>query len=525
MDEGSSNKRLIRRSVRGRGVRGPKKLIHSVVALAVILVAAPSGATTVGPKDGDVPRVVSLQRVSGKSPLPKDCGDPGGAAIIDSEVEVHLAVNPSEADHLLASWQQDRYSEGNAARSNVVAVSRDGGDTWTAPSAVPGISTCSSDDSPYDRATDPWGAIGPDGTAYLSTLAVNNNVHWDEDDAVYVSASPDGGESWIEPPAILQEGEDFLEKPELAADPVHAGRAYSVWFVEEQDAVTGERLDDHMRFAMTDDHGAMWTDPVTIPPDDPVDWEQPRDIIPIPRDDGGTSLVVVYQTEQMTLRGPPGVGPTTIWSVRSEDLGEHWTEPSEIATFVKTTSRGDPEEIVGIDVGVPSAARAPDGTLYVSWSEDIPVGSAPGGSDIRVARSDDGGDTWTTTTVASFDNSAFLPTVAAAKDGTVGVFWYDLRNDVLGDDELTTDVWFASSVDRAESWQEMHLAGPFDLRQGPRDGGGFRHFLGDYAAMVGLPNGFGVLFPMAPPKAIEGPSDVFFAKIQLLPPQSKAPAP
>lgn len=82
--------------------------------------------------------------------------------------------------------------------------------------------------------------------------------------------------------------------------------------------------------------------------------------------------------------------------------------------------------------------------MYVAWSEDTPVGSAPGGSDIRVARSDDSSETWTTSTVASFDNSAFLPTVAVAKDGTVGAFWYDLRNDVLGDDELTTDVWFAS---------------------------------------------------------------------------------
>lgn len=39
--------------------------------------------------------------------------------------------------------------------------------------------------------------------------------------------------------------------------------------------------------------------------------------------------------------------------------------------------------------------------------------------------------------------------------------------------------------------------------------------LGDYAGLVGFPTGFGAFFPMAPPVAERGPSDAFFARIEL----------
>ena len=62
---------------------------------------------------------------------------------------------------------------------------------------------------------------------------------------------------------------------------------------------------------------------------------------------------------------------------------------------------------------------------------------------------------------------AFEPAIAVDRHGTVGVIWYDLRNDRPGDAALTADVWFAHSDDRGASWRQTHVAGPTDLRTAP----------------------------------------------------------
>jgi hypothetical protein len=52
---------------------------------------------------------------------------------------------------------------------------------------------------------------------------------------------------------------------------------------------------------------------------------------------------------------------------------------------------------------------------------------------------------------------AFEPAVAVDSPGTVGLTWYDLRNDRPGDSALTTDVWFAHSDDGGASWRQTHV--------------------------------------------------------------------
>jgi hypothetical protein len=54
-----------------------------------------------------------------------------------------------------------------------------------------------------------------------------------------------------------------------------------------------------------------------------------------------------------------------------------------------------------------------------------------------------------------------------ARDGTVGVRFYDLRRDRLGDAPLTTDSWFRHSHDRGRHWREARL-GRSPSRGSPR---------------------------------------------------------
>jgi hypothetical protein len=107
---------------------------------------------------------------------------------------------------------------------------------------------------------------------------------------------------------------------------------------------------------------------------------------------------------------------------------------------------------------------------------------------------------------------AFQPAIAVDARGTVGVIWYDNRNDRPGDAARTTDVWFAHSADGGSSWSQTHVAGPFDFRTALRPSGDLR--LGEYQGLSGLRGrGFAAVFTQAAPQAKDGPTDIFFARI------------
>jgi hypothetical protein len=105
---------------------------------------------------------------------------------------------------------------------------------------------------------------------------------------------------------------------------------------------------------------------------------------------------------------------------------------------------------------------------------------------------------------------AFEPAIAVDQHGTVGVIWYDLRNDRPGDAALTADVWFAHSHDRGATWHQTHVAGPTDLRTAAAAA---QNRFGEYQGLAGLPTGFAAIFGLAAPQAKDGPTDIFFARI------------
>jgi hypothetical protein len=154
----------------------------------------------------------------------------------------------------------------------------------------------------------------------------------------------------------------------------------------------------------------------------------------------------------------------------------------------------------------PSAAVAPDGTAYVAFENNSSVTS--GG--IGVAMSRDGGLTWSSSTLR-VSAYAFEPAIAVNKHGTVGLMWYDLRNDRPGDAALTADVWFAHSHNRGRSWRQTHVAGPTDLRTAPLPA---HNYVGEYQGLAGLRRGFAADFTLAAPQAQNGPTDIFFARIR-----------
>ena len=98
-------------------------LVSAVAALALAVGAVPAHAApfALGP----------TSIASGPSPFAPGCGGPGEAFATsvlyqNAEVETHVAVNPTNANNVVAFWQQDRWSDGGA-HGNLAGYSFDGG--------------------------------------------------------------------------------------------------------------------------------------------------------------------------------------------------------------------------------------------------------------------------------------------------------------------------------------------------------------------------------------------------------------
>ena len=155
----------------------------------------------------------------------------------------------------------------------------------------------------------------------------------------------------------------------------------------------------------------------------------------------------------------------------------------------------------------PSAAAGPDGSVYIAFEDS----TSPSSGAIGILRSRDGGRTWTTGILPGVSAFAFEPAIAVDSHGTVGVTWYDMRNDRPGDDALTADVWFAHSGDHGATWRQAHIAGPTDLRPADLP---VSNYVGEYQGLAALRSrGFAAIFTLAAPQAHNGPTDIFFARI------------
>jgi hypothetical protein len=199
--------------------------------------------------------------------------------------------------------------------------------------------------------------------------------------------------------------------------------------------------------------------------------------------------------------------------VHSADGGVTWSAPVTAAEveFTVVVDPTNKDQVRGTGQGV-LAAAGPDGAAYLAWAEE----HRDDGSFLAVVRSDDAGRTWSPPgrVVSGSSGQPFIPQVAVAADGTVGVSWYQVGGEE--GHELDTEVWLAWSRDHGDSWQSDRVAGPFNLRTAPLSADG--DFVGDYAGLVPIPDGFAALYAMAKPPSRSGATDIFFSRVELGPP-------
>jgi hypothetical protein len=412
-----------------------------------------------------------------------DLSDPdafAGCGSNGAEKECSIAANPTNPRNLAVSWI------GGGFKGMGAAVSLDGGKRWQQV-LIPALSICNGGTQDFDGNADPGLSFSPDGALYHLCLAGNSSSGRN---AVLVSKSVDGGLHWASP-IILWDTTDKRFYPDythLTADPFDARYVYANW----DNCDSGNRGPGLL--ARTTDGGRTWEPArVIYDPGTANNGTLGHTINVLP----GGALVDVFTEFKFS---DDGIHKGALLSViRSPDKGVSWSAPIRAAA-IPVFSVIDPEtgvSIVNSSSCCPNPASATDpqnGNLYVVW-EDTRFSNGRYSS-IALSMSADGGLTWsapiqvnqTPSSIAAANRQAFIPAVAVAADGTIGVTYYDFRfNDA--NPGLLTDYWLvhchpsaATPPTDPASWgNEVRLTdASFDLEKAAQNG----TFVGDYEGLT-----------------------------------------
>jgi hypothetical protein len=498
------------------------KHVRVIAPFTVVLIVLTVAATT----RGVLVQAASLVTVSGPSAYASclNAGEPG-TNFVNAEVEPYVAANPHLAGNIVGVWQQDRWNNGGA-HGLVAGFSFDGGATWgetTLPFSVcaPNAILDPFTGAPYDRASDPWVSIGPDGTAYaVGLLATNNTISGNNDTGVATVTSSDGGKTWGNQSLIKSDKGTspvfefthfFNDKESITADPIHAGTAYVVWdrlkapSHSPDAALRAHAFRGPSWFSKTTDGGKTWTGTRAI--FDPGQNSQTigNVVVVDPRTGVLYDFFELFQTTGSPKFLPRGL---SVSFISSSDGGSTWSEPTVVSAQQTPNDFATDGTLLRTGAGLPSVAiDASTGQLYVVWEDARFTGGAVD-QDV-LSTSTDGGVTWSAPTVVSKTPSstpAFTTTVAVNSAGTVAVTYYDMRNPDGITTGLPTDYWLVTSTNHGASFDnEVRITSTsFDMSQAPNAGG---LFLGDYEALTNIGTTFEPFFVKTVDQS--NPTDVF----------------
>ena len=435
-----------------------------------------------------------LQQVSGTSPFAGSTADAGqpGTVYINSEVEPSLAVDPTNSKHMVAAWQQDRWSN-TGCRGIVTAVTFNGGNSWSTPAAVPGLTLVSG--GTYQRSSDPWLSFATNGDLYLSSNPFDIT---DGNEIMEVSKSTDGGRTWGPPTALITDTSLGVidDKESVTADPTNSNFVYAAWerltfpngVGSNRSPLVSQGGGGPTWFARSTNAGQSW-EPARIIYD-PGNEAQTigNQVLVLPNGTLVDIFDVIYYHRQNG-----GVYTYNVAAIRSTDPGQTWSAPTIVSPLYDLPTT-DPNTGAPVRTGdtLPEAAvDRNSGAIYLVWQD----GRFSGGThaDVALSMSADGGLTWSTpikvnqtpTNIAAANQQAFDPSVAVGANGTVAVSYYDFRNNGSGPGALTDD-WIAfatANPTNAASWgNELRLTNKsFNIELAPTsNSSGTGYFVGDY---------------------------------------------
>jgi hypothetical protein len=454
----------------------------------------------------------------------------------DSEVEP-LVADHANTSNVVAVFQQDRWSTGGS-HGLLTDVSQNGGVSFSAlsvgtpgaPGSVPAFSRCTGGASvgeDFERASDPWVTFAPNGDAYQIAIAFDvSQGGFGGRNSVQVSKSPaaSNGDTWQVPIRIRFDTSTTVlnDKESITADPTTSNNVYAVW---DRLVSPSEQAASIAAIRSRSFHGPTWFDRTT---NGGTSWETARSIFdPGTRNQTIANQIVVTPTDLLmdgflliTNRGSAIIrgDQLQVAEIRSSDQGATWTGPTIVDRLVDAPVTllepdGTAQPVRTGDIIPEFAVDRTSGTLYAAWQDGRFITN--GAAQVAFSQSKDGGLSWSPTIrindPSSFGKQVFTPQIHVANDGTIGVSYYQLDNDLHGMTTAHVAHCHATSQDcaAASSWNangEATIGGPFAMDTAPFAEGGF--FVGDYEGLTDVKtHGFMPFFIMANPAATRGPTD------------------
>jgi len=439
-----------------------------------------------------------------------------------------IAVNPKDHKNIVIVAQQDALANATYNASlpiaSIVLYTLNGGKSWGQSHIV--MSRCQGatdykSNTNFISAYFPSVSFDQDGICYIFTSSYNlfeadHQVTENFAEGNIIAKSVDGGLNWTQPLAATRdEGTcHYLDFPHMTCDPYRARTVYIV--SSDNTCLVSESCEDpdftgnqNIVFQKTADAGLSWTSPSLI---HSFEQDTPDQCTPIPM---WHQLAVLPDHEHalfvssMIQRSPADMleshphDELFVW--KSKDEGKTWHK-KRVAKIphVLVVDPDEPTLPVTCFTTKDMAVNHCTGYIYLVYTDPQfnPTGQA--GCVIRMSK--DGGTCWSKPrpiNPKSLDVQTFLPTVAVAKDGTVGVLFYDFRSFETGDPELNTDVWMAFFDEELEHHLGEALLTPnsFDTRESIRGYNGvdqencqFDYYISNHVGVKSIGNDFVAAF-------------------------------
>ena len=350
------------------------------------------------------------------------------AANSNQPEEVSIAINPTNPNHIAA-----------AANINHFFRSSDGGLTWQTSFLTSSFGVWGDPSVVYDEL----------GNLYFGHLS-NPPLPGYWIDRIVVQRSTDNGLNWNDGAGVGFLSPKNQDKEWLGVDmhsPLYKGNIYMTWTEFDNYGSSSPSDSSRIRFSRSTDRGLNWSNAVTVS-------DRSGDCI----DEDNTVEGAV------PCVGPNGevyvswAGPLGLMFDKSTNGGANWG----IDIFVSTIPGGWDFAVPGIYRcnGLPVTAcdtsQSPfRGNIYINWSDQR---NGTGNTDVFLSKSTDGGSTWSATKKINDDNTTrhqFFTWMTI--DQTTGVLYfvfYDRRNT----SNNFTDVYVARSTDGGETFTNFKVS-------------------------------------------------------------------
>jgi hypothetical protein len=478
------------------------------VATSAVAIAMPASSSA-----HDMPRVLSAVNASTTSPWHGlNCETPtvysSGMPQMD---ETTLAVNPRNPLEQSTAWID------NDSGPVDTAFTEDGGRTWHKAPLV-GLDPCTglvnTNGHAYEGEADPWLSYGIDGTLYIATEPFAN--YFTAPQSTYIEpvvVEHAGNSSDWSLPSYMPDPFTAQDKPAVLADNSNASDVYTISVNTSAGAPIGSRGDGQLLFARSTDGGNTFTDTVLADANSTTaNFGNPQ----------------ILQLADGTLaaggRFPASLGGGQRF-FHSSDRGVTWSSAGAPQPSAGSSASIGP--LCGTPVsfsGTGGQAAVLDGKTLLSVQAIN--GTRTGPSHIVLFRSDDAGQTWTSSTVYTSSFPIAYPSVATDRGGRIGMVFYQANTVAETCSPVPTlpaRSEFVVSTDKGRTWSRPARigAGWWNFGSGVPIPWRGSYAIGDYEQVAAVPGqGFAVsavqglpLADAAGSPAITGLESVIVAEI------------